>query len=226
MERSIMQHLFNKIFNKNILIFTLLFSILYLYNYSYASNITSAEQTKVEKIKIESIIHNYIISNPEIILEAMQALQNKQIEQAKKTIKITEQDAPRYSNDLFSAPQNLTAGNPNGSITLVEFFDYQCPHCVEAGITIDTAIKNNNNLRVIYKEWPIRGPLSEFASRAAIAAADQNKYLPLHQALLATKQPLTEENIINTAKNLGLNIAQLKQDMDSAKINKIGRAHV
>src|SRR5690606_23849156 len=106
-------------------------------------------------------------------------------------------------------------GNPKGSITVVEFFDYQCPHCVDMSPVLEEATKKNANVRVVYKEFPIRGPQSEFASRVALAANLQGKYLPVHNAILNANQPLTNDIILLLAKNAGAEIEKIKTDQNS-----------
>lgn len=119
---------------------------------------------------------------------------------------------------LFHHAGDPVAGNPNGNITVVEFFDYQCGHCVSMAPVMQTIIKSNPNVRVVFKEFPIRGPMSELASRAALAANKQGKYYQFSHALLSANQPLTEEMIFSFAKSAGLDIAKLKSDMHSSTI--------
>ena len=195
--------------------------------FAYATTTHNAPTVSAaEKARIEAVVHQYLTTKPEVILEAMQVLQNKQMEQAKLAVQKTRQDAPQFFNALFHANNTPVAGNPNGSVTLVEFFDYQCPHCIDVVPTINALVKANPNLRVVYREWPIRGPLSDFASRAALAAQDQNKYLPFHQALLAANKPLSQDSILEIAKTAGLNVEQLQKDMNAAKTNDTLKATV
>ncbi|HEX2549217.1 MAG TPA: DsbA family protein, partial [Gammaproteobacteria bacterium] len=105
------------------------------------------------------------------------------------------------------------AGNPNGTITLVEFSDYQCPHCVDMAPVVENVIKKNPNLRVVLKEFPIRGPLSETIAKAALAAQKQGKYYEFHNALMSKKEPFSEDRIYDTAKSVGLDVNKLKADM-------------
>lgn len=174
----------------------------------------SADQQK----EIQSVVADYLKSNPQVIITALQEFQKKQMQDADKTIKSTQKDASQYVKALFHTTNDPVAGNPDGTITIVEFFDYQCPHCVDMNPTLTNAIKNNKNLRVIFKEFPIRGPLSEFASRAALAANMQGKYVPFHDALMATKQPYTQESILAAAKSVGLSVDQLQKDMQSKAV--------
>src|SRR5689334_12549783 len=76
-------------------------------------------------------------------------------------------------NALFHQNSDPVAGNPKGKVTVVEFFDYQCSHCMTMAPVIEAIIKNNPNVRVVFKDFPIRGPVSEFAAKAALAANKQ-----------------------------------------------------
>ena len=118
----------------------------------------AADQMAPEQQKeIEKIVHDYLVNNPEVLVEVSQALQQKQqqnIQQQAKTGILENAD------QLFSGTLAV-AGNPKGNVTLVEFFDYQCIHCKKMAPTIGELIKKDNNLRVIYKEFPIFGKSSE-----------------------------------------------------------------
>ena len=90
-------------------------------------------------------------------------LQRKQYEQAEQTVKQTQKIAPQFASALFKQDNDPTAGNPKGIVTIVEFFDYQCPHCVDMAPVTEAIIKANSNVRYVFKEFPIRGPVSDFA---------------------------------------------------------------
>ena len=181
-----------------------------------ATSTFSADQKK----EIQEIVHQYLVEKPEVLVEAFQVIQRKQYEEAQQSVKETQKNAAKYANALFHQANDPIAGNPNGSVTVVEFFDYQCPHCVTMGPVISALVKSNANARVIYKEFPIRGPMSELAARAALAANKQGKYLALHHALMGNQQPLSEDVILDLAKKAGLNVAQLKKDMNDAGTEK------
>lgn len=182
-----------------------------------ASN-TAPTVNPADRAKIESVIHDYLLKKPEVLVEALQILQRKQYEQAEQTIQQTQKSAATFADALFHQASDPIAGNPDGSITITEFFDYQCPHCVEMAPVITDIIKSNPDVRVVYKEFPIRGPMSETAARAALAANLQGKYLDFNHALLAAQQPLTEDFILQTASKVGLDVDKLKKDMGSPKI--------
>lgn len=180
---------------------------------SFAADQMSAEQKK----EIEKVVHDYLVNNPEVLVEVSQSLQNKQQkdmqDQAKSAIQ-------KHANQLFSG--KLTQmGNPNGSVTLVEFFDYQCVHCKKMAPVISELVKKDKNLRVIYKEFPIFGKSSDLASRAALAAAMQGKYKAMHEALLKQDKRLDENLINQIAKSIGLDMTKLKKDMDSKEVGDL-----
>jgi protein-disulfide isomerase len=178
----------------------------------------SASISPTEREKIEEIVHQYLLKKPEVLVEAMQVLQRKQYEQAQETVKQTQQAAASFANALFHQANDPVSGNPNGKVTVVEFFDYQCPHCIDMAPVMDSIIKANPDLRVVYKEFPIRGPVSEFAARAALAANLQGKYAEFSHALLTSGQQLTQDSIMQIATGLGLDMSKLKKDMDDNKI--------
>lgn len=109
----------------------------------------------------------------------------------------------------------MVAGNPTGRITIAEFFDYQCPACRKLSPVVKKAVRNNPSIRVIYINYPIFGGASQYAALASIAAANQNKYVQFHNALMKAKLPLTQQSILKTAHSVGLNVEQLKKDMQS-----------
>ena len=174
-----------------------------------------------QKAQIENIVHDYILKNPDVLVQALQSFQQKQMEKARDTIAQTEKKSPQYVDALFHQTADPVMGNPNGKMTVVEFFDYQCPHCVDMSEAIDNLVAANPNIRIVLKEFPIRGPVSVFASKAALAAAKQGKYAEFHKALMHPKhQPLTDASILELAQSVSLNITQLKTDMNSPAIEQ------
>lgn len=167
-----------------------------------------------QKKDMEKVIHDYLVNNPEVLLEASQALQQKQQQAMQQQAQAAIKD---NANQLFN--DNLTViGNPKGNVTLVEFFDYQCIHCKKMAPVISGLIKKDNNLRVIYKEFPIFGKSSDLASRVALAAAMQGKYKEMHEALIKQDQRLNTQLVMDTAKSIGLDMTKLKTDMNSKTV--------
>lgn len=173
---------------------------------------------KTQTQQIETIVHDYLLNNPQVLVEVSQKLQAQQEQQFKKIEENAQKAIPEIAAELFNAATSPVAGNAKGDVTLVEFFDYQCPHCKDASPIINDAIKNDPNLRVVYKEFPIFGQSSTYASKAALAANKQGKYLAFHEALIETQNPLTKEKVMAAAKKVGLSIEQWEKDMDSQAV--------
>lgn len=119
---------------------------------------------------------------------------------------------------LFHHPGDPVAGNPKGSVTIAEFFDYQCAHCLPMSNTIAAIIRSNPNVRFVFKETPMNGPASEYATRAALAAQKQGKYFQFSHALLANRSPLTKERVLSIAKANGLDVNKLTKTMNEKSI--------
>jgi protein-disulfide isomerase len=167
-----------------------------------------------QKKQIETVVHDFIIQNPEVVVESLQGYQQKQMEQTRKSFEKIQQTAPQFANPLFYQSTDPMAGNPKGKVTIVEFFDYQCPHCIDMTPVLDKLIASNSEVRLVFKDYPIRGDMSEMAARAALAAQRQGKYFEFHKALMASKkEPLTETIIYAIAKTVNLDVDKLKMDM-------------
>lgn len=181
----------------------------------------SASMSPAQTKEIQKIIHDYIVANPEVLVEASQALQQKQQQAMQQQAQgAIVQNADQLFND------NMTVmGNPKGNVTLVEFFDYQCIHCKKIAPVIDSLIKKNSNLRVIFKEFPIFGESSDMASRAALAASMQGKYMAMHDALLGQEKHLNEEIVNQAAQSIGLDMNKFKIDMASQQVQNALQAN-
>lgn len=173
-----------------------------------------------QKKAFESVIRQYLLKNPEIIAEAISALQKKR--------DIAEADAGKAvlrtrRAELFSDPDSPVAGNKNGDVTMVEFFDFRCGVCKRVHPVLETLMKTDPKLRRVYKDWPILGPDSVFASRAALASRAQGKYLKFHNAMMEARGRLDKKAVLKIAEKVGINRRRLLRDMDSAEITKILR---
>jgi protein-disulfide isomerase len=179
----------------------------------------AANVSPAERAKIEQVVREYLLRKPEVLIEAMQVLQQRQFTQQKQVLKDTQKMAGKYISSLFHDANDPVAGNPNGKITVTEFFDYQCPHCVDMAPVMGAIIKSNPNVRIVFKDFPIRGPMSDLAARAAIAANKQGKYYELSHALLTSNKPLSPDVIYQLAKDNGLDVDKLKKDMNDNSVN-------
>lgn len=181
---------------------------------SSASSEFSPEQVK----KIQTIVHDYLVNNPQVLVEASQALQKQNQEQEQK---FAAQAIKDNVAALFNNPASpSTPADANTAVTIVEFFDYQCGHCKEMNSILQAVMKNNKNVRFIFKELPIFGEDSQFAAKAALAAAKQGKYVAFHDALLAAENPLTKDKVLKVAQKVGLNLLRLKKEMNTPAIQQ------
>lgn len=176
----------------------------------------SPEQTDT----IRQIVRDYLVKNPEIILEAIEALKAR--DQANAETRARQVLATRRA-ELLDDPGSPVAGNPNGDVAVVEFFDYRCPYCKKAHPTIQALLREDKNIRFVYKEWPILGPSSVYAARAALAARNQNRYIEFHGALMDVRGNLDEAAVLRAAAAAGLDVERLKRDMETqtADLEKI-----
>ena len=171
----------------------------------------AASQTEMEKV-----VHDYLMKNPQVILEAMQKYQD---DQSKREIDVIREGVKNNETELFREPNPLVAGNPDGDVTMVEFFDYHCPYCKKVRDELVKLLNEDGKIRLVLKEFPILTPESEMAARAAIAAHEQGKYWPMHLALLGSDD-LSEAAIMAIAKQVGLDVERLKKDMVDPKVQK------
>lgn len=171
-----------------------------------------------QKRAIEEIVRAYILKNPEIIREAVEALQAKEQQSADERRAET---MAKLQDELVSDPSSPVLGNPQGDVTVVEFFDYRCPYCKRTAPVVDQLVKEDGRIRRVMKEFPILGPESVFASRVVLAAQAQGKYEPLHRLLIGAKGALDQETVMKLAKEAGADMAQLKRDMASPKIDEV-----
>ncbi len=165
--------------------------------------------------QIQNIVHSYLVAHPEVLVEASQALQQQELARVESAAKAA---IAANATQLFASKIFPVGGNPNGTVTMIEFFDYQCPHCVNMSPIVDSLIKNNSNLRVVSLEFPIFGDLSDYAARAALAAEMQGKYWEMHEAIFSANKRLTHDIVDQMAQQLGLNMQKLKQDMKDPSI--------
>jgi protein-disulfide isomerase len=172
----------------------------------------STSFTDDQKKAIGDIVKDYLMKNPEVLADAQAALEAKlEKEQADKLKTFMTDNA----KDIYRGPDNTVAGDPNGDITVVEFFDYNCGYCKRGLPQIQKLIEGDKKVRVVFKELPILSKGSEETARAALAAKRQGKYWEFHQAMLSAKGQANEASSLKAAEGLGLDMAKFKTDMAS-----------
>ena len=174
--------------------------------------------TDGQKDQIRSIIRDYLLQNPEVLQEAMVELEKKQKDAEKAAQTAAMKD---FSGALVNSPRNIVVGNPQGDVTLVEFFDYNCGYCKRAAADLRDMMKSDLKLRVVLRDFPVLGPESVEASLVAIAAKNQikpDKYWEFHQKLLDGRGRVGKEKAIAVAKEFGADAAKLEKDMQSPEV--------
>lgn len=176
---------------------------------SAATSSFTPEQTK----QIQTIVHDYLVQQPEVLIEASRSLQEKEATKAEQTAMSA---IAKNKQKLFHDPASPVIGNPDGDVTIVEFFDYQCGHCKTMMPVIGDLIKDNSGLKVVLKDWPIFGENSSYAAKASLAVAkkDQAKYLAFHNALFGSEDALTQDKVKELANGVGVNFDALSPTID------------
>jgi protein-disulfide isomerase len=172
---------------------------------------------------IEGVIHDYLLRNPDVLLEALRAAEEKLNHDA--DIKAAKVLNDRES-EVFEDHATPVAGNPRGDVTIVEFFDYRCPYCKQVLPSLQALLREDHNLRFLYKELPVLGPQSVTAAHAALAAQRQGKYEAFHNAMMATKGQITDDTVYKIAGSVGLDVERLKQDMSAPEIEQALKANL
>jgi protein-disulfide isomerase len=178
----------------------------------------AAEFGAPQRTEIEKIVREYLISHPEVLQEAMAELEKRQgeAEAAKHQAAVADN-----AKTLFSSPNQVVLGNPNGNVTMVEFFDYNCGYCKRAMTDMLTLMQNDPNLKVVLKEFPVLGPGSVEAAKVATAVRMQDKtgkkYLEFHQKLLGGRGQADHARAIAVAREVGVDMTRLAKDVESAE---------
>jgi protein-disulfide isomerase len=170
--------------------------------------------SKEEEAQIRAIVRDYLVNNPEVLEEAQKALQAKRDAEARKK--------QAEIGKSITADQRLMAFGPaNAAITLIEFYDYNCPYCKVSVTWMSKLVRDRKDVRVIFVDFPILGPTSQEAAMAAVASAKQGKSLQFHQEMMATKGRLTSDAINQAARKVGMDVSRLRRDMNDPAIAKL-----
>ncbi|APX69083.1 MULTISPECIES: DsbA family protein [unclassified Brucella] len=166
---------------------------------------------------VENIVRNYLLQNPELMLEVQTALETKQAHAAQEQVK---QVLAANQSVLFDPKHDAVFGNPNGDVTVYEFFDYNCGYCKRALPDMEAILKKDPNVRYVLKEFPILGPDSMRAHvvSQAFKALMPEKYPEFHEMLLGGQGRATEESAIADAVKLGADEARLREKMKDPAI--------
>jgi protein-disulfide isomerase len=181
-----------------------------------AQSISDAQRGDIEKI-----IREYLIAHPEVLQDAMAELEKKTAadEAAKNQAAIKDN-----AETIFNSTRQVVTGNPQGDVTFVEFFDYNCGYCKRAMDDMFSLIKNDPNLKVVLKEFPVLGPGSVEAARVAVAVRMQDKtgkkYIEFHQKLLGGRGQADKARALAAAKETGFDVARIEKDLASDEVRQ------
>ena len=168
-----------------------------------------------QRAAVEALIERYIQENPDHILDSV-----RQYREREETRIAAEQQSnlSNLKREIQFDPAAPVAGNSEGSVTVVEFFDYRCGYCKASLEMVMNLIREDPDVRVVFKELPILSPESVRAAQAALAAQRQGRYLDLHYAMMASRGQFDDKQIFDIASEVGLDLQQLKADMESPEI--------
>ena len=173
--------------------------------------------TPGQRAEIVRIMRDALKTDPSILRDAVQSLRSDDQQQqaaAMRTALAGEQA------NLTRNPADQVAGNPQGDVTLVVFYDPRCPYCRRLNPTLAALLAADPGVRLVYKDMPILGPASVLESHALLAAQKQNGYLPLMEALMQAPPDATPDMVRAQAEKLGLDWSRLKQDMDAPAVSQ------
>ncbi len=179
------------------------------------------KMSDAERAAFQAEVRAYLLENPQVIMEAVAVLENRQaVEQAKGDADLLQVNA----QDIFQDPASWVGGNLNGDVTLVEFVDYRCGYCKKAHDEVAELIASDGNIRFVLKEFPILGDDSVLASRFAIAVrqiAGDDAYKAMHDALIERKGPISPQALGGMAVEAGLNAEAVLARMDSPEVTAV-----
>ena len=173
-----------------------------------------------QRSEIERIIKEYLLQNPELLQDVMVELEKRQsVAEAEKHRTAVNQ----YSTAIFNSPRQVTLGNPQGDVTVVEFFDYNCGFCKRAMTDMLDLIKGDAKIKFVLKEFPVLGEASVQAAQVAAAVRMQDKtggkkYLEFHQKLLGGRGQVDKARAIAAAKEVGFDVARIEKDIGSEEV--------
>jgi len=164
---------------------------------------------------VEAIVEKLLEKKPEIVIKAIEAYRDRE----EKAAKLMQQEAIKTISARIAENDAIpTGGNPKGDVTIFEFFDYNCGYCKKVAEDVLETAKKDGNTRVKFIEFPILSESSFTAAKAALASERQGKYIDFHMALMSLEGKITEPQIMAAAEKIGLDVAQLKKDMEDKAI--------
>jgi len=175
-----------------------------------------------QRREIEKMIERYIMDHPEVVMESIKRLQDRMAREEEERAKA---NLVSSRDKLISDPASPVGGNPDGDVTIVEFFDYRCGFCKRVFPALMEVMKSDPKVRYVFKEFPILGPESVMATKASLAVwrLEPEKYMDVHAALLAIKGGMTMNKIMKTVADAGADPHSVAKEMGSPEIEAMIR---
>jgi protein-disulfide isomerase len=171
-----------------------------------------------QKQQIETIVHDYLLKNPDVLRDTFLALQKQEQEHLQVSQKKATED---YAKLLTNSDKQGVIGNPAGDVTLVMFFDYNCGFCRAADPDLQRLIREDPKLRVVLKEFPVLGQGSVEAAFVSAQLIKDPKYADFHHALIGLKGEVDKKRALEVAKSLGFDTAKLEKGMGNDETRAI-----
>lgn len=187
---------------------------------NFIKAVGDAVKNNVSDDHIRQTVKDYLVKNPEVMIEVQEALNEKQ---AKKTAESQSSTIAAMKDEIFNSPNDAVLGNPKGKVTLVEFFDYNCGYCKKSFPDIQALLKENSDLRIVLKDFPILGADSikaHIVARAFMKLMPM-KYAAFHSEMLMSNGRANEEKAIKLAVKLGVDEQRLRQTMQDEKLQEV-----
>ncbi len=181
--------------------------------------VTPGASGSIDRVQVEAIVRDYIANNPRDIIASVENMQKSQYDEQMKKAQAS---IGTKKTELENDPTSPVLGNPQGDVTIVEFFDYSCGYCRKVAPSVNQLIEQDRNVRVVMKEFPILGPASRAASLAALAvhAINPSVYGKYHDKLMQVDLH-NNEVIVQAAVELGIDKAQLEAKIKSPEVDAV-----
>lgn len=195
---------------------SILVSVFVAVLWAFGASGHAAEFTPAQRAEIVSIIRDALRQDPTILRDAIAAMQADDEEKGARASR----SAIAESQGALVAPEDPVAGNPNGDVTIVEFFDTRCPYCRRMEPTMESFLAQDGHVRLVLKDLPILGPESVLGSKALLAAQRQGGYVKMREAVMKLPRDTTMPQLEQTARALGLDWPRMVRDMDDPAVQR------
>ena len=200
---------------------TLSLLVVFLMAVTFGPNHANAQQLSAEqKQEVQTIVREYLLENPEVIVDSIRELRRRDeaaaAESRKNALGSLQDQLEKDANDPF-------IGNPDGDVTIVEFFDYRCGYCKKVFSDVQKLVEEDGNVKFVLKEWPILGDDSVYASRAALAVwfGQSEKYNAFHSAMMESKGSLSNDRVNEIATEQGIDVEKMKTGFGDPRVDMV-----